>query len=191
MRMLLLAPPGAGKGTLGDGLADHYGIAHLSSGEILRAQIRAGSQLGREVAAVVAAGDLVPDAVLESLMRPAISAAAQAGGYVLDGFPRNLAQARSAHGWAVEQEIRLHAVVHLDVPPDVLAARLVARAGVEGRSDDTPATVRRRMDVYWSDTAPLLDYYGGRGLVLDVDGTPQPGEVLAAAVKALAAFTTG
>jgi adenylate kinase len=142
------------------------------------------------VAAAVAAGELVSDDVLEDLLRDAILSAARDGGYVLDGFPRNLAQARSARGWAEEHAVALDAVVHLVVPAADLEARLAARAGVEGRSDDTPATVRRRMAVYRSETAPLLNYYRERHLLLDVDGSPPPEDVLAATVAALKEFVS-
>jgi adenylate kinase len=191
MRLLMLAPPGAGKGTIGQRLADHYGVTHLSSGDLLREQIEAGTPLGLAVRAHVTAGDLVPDGLLIELLRPPCVAAAAAGGYLLDGFPRTLDQAKTANEIATELQIGLHAVVHLEAPADVLVTRLLERGRTSGRSDDTPDTIRHRIEVYAEQTEPLVDYYRERGILVDVDATPLPGDVTAAAIKAIDALVAG
>ncbi|MHB8341141.1 MAG: adenylate kinase family protein, partial [Mycobacteriales bacterium] len=152
MRVLMLAPPGAGKGTIGTRIAERYQVAHLSSGELLRAQVEAGTELGKAVAGHLAAGDLVPDELVDQLMRGQLISAARAGGYVLDGFPRTLEQALLAYEIAAELGITLWAALYLEAPAEVLAARMLAR----GRGDDTPATIRHRLEVYQAQTEPLI-----------------------------------
>jgi adenylate kinase len=176
MRLLLVAPPGAGKGTQAELLAAHYGIAHLSSGDLLRREVAAGTAIGRAASAYLRRGDLVPDdLVLEMLVAPVLQAAAS-GGYVLDGFPRTLHQAEEAYRVAHESDgIELQAVIHLEVGRDELRRRLLARAELEGRSDDREATIDHRLDIYDAETRPLLGFYARRGLLVDVNGE-QPAE---------------
>lgn len=180
--MLLLAPPGAGKGTQGTALAAHFGISHISSGDLLREEIAAGTDLGRRVRRYLDAGDLVPDELLGELLTPRIVAAAQAGGYVLDGFPRTLAQSRAAAAGAERLGIGLEAVVFLQVADDVLVRRLLARSR---GADDTPATIRHRIEVYHRETEPLVASYRERGLLHEVDGDQPPDAVTGAIVRAL------
>lgn len=171
MRLLLVAPPGAGKGTQATRLSAHYGIAHLSSGELFRREVERGSAIGLEAAGYVARGDLVPDQlVLDMLAGPILEAAAQ-GGYVLDGFPRTRAQAEAAHQVARQLEgVELQAVVHLEVGRPELLRRLLARGDTDGRADDRASVIEHRLAVYQEETAPMLDFYSDRGLVVDVDG---------------------
>lgn len=171
MRLLMVAPPGAGKGTQASRLAAHYGIAHLSSGELFRREVAAGTPIGREAAGYLSRGDLVPDRlVLEMLAGPIVEAAGR-GGFVLDGFPRTLPQAEEAYRVATQLSgVELQAVVHLEVGPDELMRRLLSRARADGRVDDTPEVIRHRLDVYDSETAPMLEFYAARGLVVDIDG---------------------
>ncbi len=192
MRLLMVAPPGAGKGTQATRLASHYGIAHLSSGDLFRREIAAGTRIGQEAAGYLSRGDLVPDhLVMEILAGPILEAAAQ-GGYVLDGFPRTLAQAEEAYEMARRVAgVELQAVVHLEVGRDELRRRLLHRAETDGRRDDTESVIEHRLDVYDSETAPMLDFYAGRGLVVDIDGDQPVSEVFSAIVGAIDALRAG
>lgn len=192
MRLLMVAPPGAGKGTQAARLAAHYGIDHLSSGDLFRKEIAAGSRIGQEAAGYLSRGDLVPDQlVMEMLAGPIIEAAGR-GGYVLDGFPRTLAQAEEAYQVARQVSgVELQAVVHLEVGRDELRRRLLDRARTEGRRDDTEAVIDHRLDVYDSETAPMLEFYARRGLVLDIDGEMAVPAVFDAIVGAVDALRAG
>jgi adenylate kinase len=189
MRLLLVAPPGAGKGTQAELLADHYGVVHLSSGEMFRQEVTAGTELGRAVTGYLERGELVPDdLVLQLLIGPILEAAAQ-GGYVLDGFPRSLPQAEEAYRLARQfEDVVLQAVVHLEVPRDVLRKRLLERAASEGRGDDTEAVIDRRLTVYEEQTRPILGFYDSRGLLVDVNGDQTVEAVLADIVEAIEAL---
>jgi adenylate kinase len=171
MRLLMVAPPGAGKGTQAAKLASHYGVAHLSSGDLFRKEVAAGTPIGRIAAAYLKRGDLVPDDLVMQMLAGPVLRAARAGGYVLDGFPRTLRQAEEAYAWAVQVEgVELQAVVHLIVSRDELLRRLLARADAEDRTDDTIEVIEHRLDVFDNETEPLIGYYAGRGLVVDIDG---------------------
>lgn len=192
MRLLMVAPPGAGKGTQASRLAAHYGIAHLSSGDLLRREVAAGTPIGVEAAGYLKRGDLVPDRlVLEMLSGPIVEAAGR-GGYVLDGFPRTLAQAEEAYRVASQLSgVELQAVVHLEVSPDELMRRLRARARAEGRVDDSEDVIRHRLDVYDRETAPMLEFYAGRGLVVDIDGELPVEDVFESIIGAVDALRAG
>jgi adenylate kinase len=192
MRLLLVAPPGAGKGTQAEKLAAHYGIAHLSSGDLLRKEVAEGSEIGRAATAYLQRGDLVPDElVIAMLFTPAVEAA-RSGGYVLDGFPRSLPQAEEAYRMAQQIEgIELQAVIHLQVGREELLRRLMARADREGRGDDNEDTIAHRLDVYESETRPLLAFYAGRGLLVDIDGEQSVDQVFADIVTAIDALLEG
>lgn len=185
MRLLLLAPPGAGKGTQGERLAARFGIRHLSTGDMLRAEVAADTALGKAVADCLAAGDLVPDDLMTDLLRGPLVSAATDGGYVLDGFPRTLAQAHQAFELARDLGITVHAVLALEAPDEVLRARLLGRAAQSGRADDTDDVIDHRLEVYAAQTRPLLAYYAGRGVLKRIDATPPPDQVFAAILDAL------
>ena len=174
MRLLLLAPPGAGKGTQGERLADRLGVQHVSAGELLRAEARAGTPLGREVGAYQGRGDLVPDAIVFEVLTPVVVAAVARGGYILDGFPRTLPQATAAAALGARLGLTLHAVVSLYAPEAVLTQRLLGRATDGGRSDDTEAVIRHRLEVFAATTSPLIDYYRDRGILVAVDADQPP-----------------
>jgi adenylate kinase len=178
MRLLMLAAPGGGKGTQGQRLAADYGIQHVSSGDVLRAEVRAGTPLGREVAAYQRRGDLVPDQIVFDLLTPVVSAAAAKGGYILDGFPRTLPQAITAADLGKRLDLTLDATVYLNVPEPVLLQRLMARA----RADDTAEVIRHRLEVFAETTSPLIDYYRDRDILVEVDGD-QPPESITADIK--------
>jgi adenylate kinase len=181
--MLLLAPPGAGKGTQGERLADRLGVQHVSAGELLRAEARAGTPAGRQIAAYQQRGDLVPDAIVFDVLTPAVVAAVAGGGYILDGFPRTLPQATAAATLGTRLGLTLQAAVYLYAPEAVLVQRLLGRAGQEGRSDDTSAVIRHRLEVFATTTRPLIAYYQDRGILVAVDAD-QPPEAVTAEILA-------
>ena len=190
MRLLLIGAPGAGKGTQAALLAERFGLAHISSGDLLRQHVRDQTSLGRKIKSYVDQGDLVPDGLVMDMLRRPVQAAAQAGGYVLDGFPRTVEQAKAAFTVAQALGAEVQAAVHLDVPAAELVRRLLSR----GRgSDDTEAVIAHRLEVYREKTIPLLDYYAGREWMFAVDGT-QPAaavhEDIVGRMKKLAAFAT-
>jgi adenylate kinase len=183
MRLLMVGPPGSGKGTHGTRLAKDLAIEHVSSGDVLRAEVAGGSPLGREIGGYVARGDLVPDDVLFALMVPL---AARTTDFVSDGFPRTLAQAERAYREiGIDRDRKLDAVISLDVPEEVLTRRMLDRAQVEGRADDTPAVISHRLAVYRTETYPLIDYYRDRGILLAVNGNRPPDDVYAEIREAL------
>jgi adenylate kinase len=180
VRVIMLSPPGAGKGTHGRWLTQRTGAAHISSGDLLRAEVSRGSGLGRQVATYTARGDLVPDKVIFSILMPAVVAAVRdTGGYVLDGFPRTMPQALRAAQWGVELNLTSDAVIYLTAPEEELVARLLDRAQREGRADDTLAVIRHRLAVFVRETAPLVDYYRDRGILLELSTDRPEAEVRA------------
>jgi adenylate kinase len=171
MRGLLVAPPGAGKGTQATKLADHFGVVHLSSGDLLRQEVKAGTEIGKAASGYLQRGDLVPDELIFTMLAESIVQASRHGGYVLDGFPRNLRQAEAAYKLTEQVGgIELEAVVHLDVAHEELTRRLLTREAREGRSDDSEKVITHRFEVYAAETEPLLTFYRERGLVLEIDG---------------------
>ena len=188
MRLLLLAPPGAGKGTQGERLAAWSGAQHIAAGDLLRAEAGAGSLLGREIAAYQARGDLVPDRIVLDVLTPAVVEAAARGGYVLDGFPRTLPQATAAAELAARLGVELQAAVYLHAPEAVLTRRLLDRAGPGGRADDRSEVIRHRLEVYAEATAPLVAYYTERGILVAVDADQSPDSVTAAIQAGLSAL---
>lgn len=171
LRTLLLAPPGAGKGTQGDRLAGIYGVPHIATGDLLRAQVARRTPLGIEIEGCIERGELVPDRLVLSLVLEGIAGLEPPIGFVLDGFPRTLNQAHLAYEWGVANGTTFHSVIYLDVPVDELVRRVLERGRISSRADDTAETIRHRLAVYAESTAPLLDYYRGRGILLAVDGT--------------------
>ena len=177
MRLLLLAPPGAGKGTQGERLAAWSGVRHIAAGDLLRAQARAGGVLGGEIAAYQARGDLVPDQVVLEVLTPVVVEAAGRGGYILDGFPRTLPQARAAADIAARLGVTLDAAVYLYAPEEILTQRLLDRASQGGRTDDRADVIRHRLEVYARITGPLVPYYTERGILLAVNADQPPDAV--------------
>ena len=176
MKLLLVGAPGSGKGTQGQALASLYGVEHISSGEVLRVEVRAGTPLGREVAAFQRRGDLVPDEIVFDLLIPAVAAATARGGYILDGFPRTVPQALRAADIARRLDLTLDAAIYLNVPESVLLQRLLARA----RPDDTAEVIKHRLEVFAETTRPLIDYYRQqRGILVEVEGDQAPEAVTA------------
>jgi adenylate kinase len=188
MRLVLLGPPGSGKGTQGTALADHFGITHVSSGDLLREHIENGTDFGARAAAFMERGELVPDDLVIDIITEAVLAAARAGGYVLDGFPRTLKQALRAYEIAKTAGVTADAVLYFDVTDEVVRERLQGRA-VEGRPDDaSDQVIQRRLDVFHRDVEPLLDYYRDRGILVTIDAMKPADEVTADTLEAVAAM---
>jgi adenylate kinase len=185
MRIVLLGAPGSGKGTQGEALAARFGVRHVSTGDLLRAHIAAGTEVGRAAAPYTLRGELVPDDLMLQVAGEAVGEAAREGGYVLDGFPRTLAQAERAYELAGPADVTADAVVYLAVPDDVVRERLAARAA-DGRIDDAdPDVIERRLRVFHEETEPLLDFYRNRGILVTVDASPPPDEVTASMLEAV------
>lgn len=212
MRLILMGPPGAGKGTQGALLARRYGIPRYSTGDILRAARREGTELGQAAQAYMDAGELVPDDIILGMMREALSSDEAADGFLLDGFPRTIPQVEGLAELLNDLGLELDAVVDLDVPDDEIVRRLSSRrvcadcgrvapadtgdetacpdcgGELRRRPDDDPATVRRRLEVYRDETAPVLDWYGDSDTpVLRVRGTGSVDDVLERVVRAIPA----
>src|SRR4051794_28705520 len=185
MNVLLIGPPGSGKGTQGDRLAARLGLEHLAAGDLLRAEVSQQTPLGRQVAGIMARGELVPDVVILSLLMPRILAASEGNGYLLDGFPRSVEQAVEARKLAELADAGPDAVIYLDAPRDELVRRILSRAEIEGRADDNPETVTNRLRVFEEATRPLVDYYRDRGLLHIVNADQHEDEVTADILRAL------
>jgi adenylate kinase len=185
MNVLLIGPPGAGKGTQGQRLAQRLGLQHLAAGDLLRAEVEAGSPIGQRVGDLMSRGELVPDDIILELLMPRVLAAAADGGYLLDGFPRSVDQADQARKLAETSGAAPDAVIYLDAPREELVRRILARAEVEGRSDDNPDTVRTRLQIFDEATSPLVDHYRERGLLRVVDAAQDEDAVTAAILSAL------
>ena len=169
--MLIMGAPGAGKGTQATALAEAYAVPTISTGDMFRANIRNGTELGVRVKTLIDAGEYVPDDVTEAIVADRLAEEDCSAGFLLDGFPRTMHQVHFLDRHLSRQRQRLNAVVSLVVEPDVLAARLLERAQKEGRTDDNEDTIRRRMEVYAGQTAPLLFHYERQGLLVEIEGT--------------------
>jgi adenylate kinase len=187
MRLILLGPPGAGNGTQAKILVDAYGIPQLSTGDILRAAIAAKTPLGLEAKAIVDRGDLVSDAIVNGIVSERLDADDCKPGFILDGFPRTIAQAEALDRMLAEKGIALDAVIEIKAEADELVKRVINRAKESGgaRADDNEEVLRKRLGVYSEQTAPLVSYYTGRGLLKPVDGMAPVDEVTAAIKAAL------
>ena len=185
MRLVLLGPPGSGKGTQAARLKDHLQVPHISTGDLLRAEVAAGSKLGLEAKEVMARGELVSDAILLGMLEDRFSRPDTANGFILDGYPRNLAQA-DALGELLERiGQNFDAAVQLDVPTDLLVDRIAGRAKAEGRADDSPESVRTRLKVYDDQTAPVIDFYRQKGQLTVIDGVGDLDDVFARIIEAI------
>ena len=177
MRLILMGPPGAGKGTQAKHVAEHFGIPAISTGDIFRANVSEGTELGVKAKEYMDAGEYVPDEVTNLMVRNRIDEDDAKPGFLLDGYPRTLAQVEELDGMIKFTGHELDAVVVLTVDPEELVQRLLQRAETDGRSDDTEDVVRRRQEVYAEQTEPLIDVYRDRGLLHEVDGMGEVDEV--------------
>jgi adenylate kinase len=178
MRILMIAPPGAGKGTQGALIAAHFSIPHIATGELLRDHVARGTALGQAVQEYLDRGELVPDQIVLGMVREAmIAARAAGGGYVLDGIPRNMEQARAAYEIGRELGMTADVALHLQADDAEVTRRLLARAALEHRSDDTAEVIAQRLALYHEVTSPILAWYRERGILVSVDATRSAHEV--------------
>jgi adenylate kinase len=184
-RLLLLGPPGAGKGTQAQRLVERLGIPQISTGDMLRAAVAAGSQVGREAKSYMDAGKLVPDAVVIGVAEERLGRPDAKPGFILDGFPRTVAQAEALDRMLPKLGVTLERCVALRVDEEQLVKRLLRRAEIEGRSDDNEQAIRQRMREYREKTEPLIAYYRGRGVLREVDGVGTMDEVAQRIERAL------
>ncbi len=186
MKIVLLGPPGCGKGTQAARLVDSLGLAHLSTGDMLRAAVAAKSPVGLRAAEIMERGDLVPDDVVIGVIADRIKEPDCSKGFILDGFPRTVAQAEGLSAMLAEMGTSLDAVIELTVDEDALVARIENRARETGgaRADDNPETVKRRLEVYRAQTAPVSSYYADLGQLSQVDGM-QPIEAVSADINGI------
>jgi adenylate kinase len=181
MNIILLGPPGAGKGTQAKYLTSTFGLRQLSTGDMLRAAIEGGSHLGKQVQLIVDAGDLVPDNIMIEMITTRITRADCAGGFILDGFPRTVLQAKTLHEVLSLKKIKIDHVIALDVKLDSLLERIRNRAleapEDQRRQDDDEETLKHRLNVYKEQTAPIIPYYEKLGVLKTLDGMLTPDEV--------------
>ncbi|MDP1878957.1 MAG: adenylate kinase [Actinomycetota bacterium] len=185
MRLVLMGPPGAGKGTQALVIAGVLGVPHVSTGDIFRANVSRGTPLGIEAKRYMDAGDYVPDGVTNAMVRDRLSQDDCRPGFLLDGYPRTVEQVSELDAMLRSDGLRLDAVVELEVDIDEVVGRLVKRAADQGRSDDSEAVIRRRLEVYGEQTAPLLAVYRDQGLLVAVDGLGKVDEVTGRILAAL------
>jgi adenylate kinase len=170
MRLVLLGPPGAGKGTQAKRLAERLGVPAISTGDIFRSNVSSGTELGLLVKSYLDSGEYVPDSVTNDMVRGRLAEPDASNGFLLDGYPRTTAQVEVLDAMLAERGLALDAVLELTADADEVVQRLLKRAEIEGRADDTEEVIRRRLEVYAEQTAPLTAVYSARGLVRKVDG---------------------
>ena len=185
IRLLLIGPPGAGKGTQAALLAQHFGIPAISTGDIFRENVRNETELGLKAKSFMDRGEYVPDSLTNDLVRDRLSQDDASAGFLLDGYPRTIDQVNELDEMLAEQKTQLDVVVQLTADHEELLRRLSGRAAEQGRSDDTPDVISRRLSVYDEQTAPLIDVYASRSLVAKVDGLGEISDVTARIVEVI------
>ncbi len=185
MRLVLVGPPGAGKGTQAQFLSEHYSIPHISTGDIFRANLKAGTPLGVQDQKFLDAGELVPDSVTNEMVKDRLTHADTANGFLLDGFPRNVAQAQVLSEVLSEKKTPLNAVLELQIDDAEIISRLNNRRSVESRADDAEEVIIHRLKVYHDQTAPIIDYYRTEGSLITISATGAVDEITKRAIAAL------
>jgi len=185
MRLIIVGPPGAGKGTQASRIAASFGIPAISTGDIFRANIKNETDLGKQVKDILSSGGYVTDQVTNAIVRDRLHEDDAAQGFLLDGYPRTLPQVDALDAMLAEDGHALDAVLELTVDEDAVVQRLIKRAEIEGRSDDTEQVIRERQALYRKETAPLAELYGQRGLLVQVDGMGEVDEVTTRIEEAL------
>lgn len=186
-RLLIVGPQGSGKGTQGARIAEIFGIPTVSTGDVFRANIAQGTDLGRQVQAIIEAGNLVPDALTGEVVRDRLAQPDAAAGFLLDGYPRNLSQVADLDAFLDDRDEQLTAVIELSVPREESISRLELRAAEQGRTDDTAEVIANRLAIYERETAPILDVYRERGIVEEIDGVGTLDEITDRIVDSLEA----
>lgn len=187
MRLIILGPPGAGKGTQATQIAEHYGIPAISTGDIFRANIKNETELGLQVKEILASGGYVSDDITNAIVEARLAEDDAASGFLLDGYPRTTAQVTALDAMLAKGDHSVDKVLELVVDDEVVVQRLLKRAELEGRADDTEEVIRERMALYHRETKPLSDAYAERGLLVTVDGEGEVDEVAERIVAALGA----
>ena len=185
-RLVLFGPPGAGKGTQAARLSERLGVPAISTGDIFRANIAGGTELGRKVVEYTSKGALVPDELTDELVRDRLAQPDAVDGFLLDGYPRNLAQVAALDSMLADAGTPVDAVVEITADADAVVGRLLKRATIEGREDDTEDVIRHRLDVYAEQTAPIAKVYADRGVLVQVDGIGELDEVTERLLRAIA-----
>jgi len=185
VRLLIVGPQGSGKGTQGIRIAQAFGIPAVSTGDVFRAAVAEGSELGQKVKAIIEAGDLVPDELTSAVVRDRLAQPDMAYGFLLDGYPRNLGQVADLDAFLEARGEALDAIIELVVPRDESIARLSLRAEEQGRSDDTEQVIANRLAIYERETAPILGVYRDRGIVDEIDGVGSLDEITERVISAL------
>ncbi|MCC9054627.1 adenylate kinase [Microbacterium sp. F2E] len=186
-RLLIIGPQGSGKGTQGARVAEAFRIPAISTGDVFRANVKEGTPLGQQVQAIIEAGDLVPDELTGAIVRDRLAQDDAAGGFLLDGYPRNIGQVGDLDAFLEERDEPLTGVIELSVPREESIRRIALRAAEQGRSDDNDESIAKRLSIYESETAPILDVYRDRGVAFEVDGVGTLDEVFERIITALAA----
>ena len=186
MRLVLLGAPGSGKGTQAARLKEHLQVPHISTGDLLRAEVAAGSTLGLEAKGIMARGDLVSDAILLGMLEARLSRPDTTNGFILDGYPRNLAQANALADLLTRIDQPMDCAVQLEVDSELLIQRIAGRAKAEGRADDNPESVRKRLAIYNEQTAPVVEFYRQQGVLTVVDGVGTLDDVFTRILEAIA-----
>jgi len=189
LNLILFGPPAAGKGTQAKRLVDGRGMVQLSTGDMLRAAIASGSELGQKVSGIMQRGELVTDEIVIGLIEERLPETEAAGGAIFDGFPRTLAQAQALDAMLARRGSKIDVVVRLKVDDGVLVERVAGRFAESGRPDDNPESFKVRLDAYNNQTAPLLPYYKGQGKLVEVDGMASIDQVAAGIDEALTGVT--
>ncbi len=171
LNIVIFGGPGSGKGTQSEIITEKYQLTHLSTGDLLRAEMAKGSELGKIAKSYTDGGNLVPDEMIVKILAAAIDSQKNDKGYIFDGFPRNVAQASILEEMLAERGYKLGMLLNLVVPDNVLVERMLFRAKTSGRSDDNPETIKRRVQVYHEQTAPVIDYFKAKDLYIGIDGT--------------------
>jgi adenylate kinase len=184
-RLVLFGPPGAGKGTQAARLCVRLGVPAISTGDIFRSNIAGGTELGRQVVSYTSVGALVPDELTDALVRDRLAQPDAADGFLLDGYPRNVAQVHALDAILQDAGTALDVVVEITANADAVVGRLLKRAAIEGRADDTEDVIRHRLDVYAEQTAPIAKVYADRGVLVQVDGIGELDEVTERLVRAV------
>ncbi len=177
--IVIFGAPGSGKGTQSDKIVEKYGFKHISTGDVLRNEIKNGTELGKTAESYIKDGKLLPDSLMTDILASVFDKLLPCDGVIFDGFPRTVAQAEALDNMLSKRNTEVKAMIELDVPDEELMKRLIMRGKISGRSDDNEKTIRKRLDVYKSQTSPLIDWYGKRGKHHHIEGVGSVDDIFA------------